>query len=76
MEIQRFPAVIGEDAFFRRSEAQRGASESGREFSDPFWTWPAFEISGFMTYLRIVVHDERRRSLRAGEDPRATRTSR
>ena len=72
-EFRQFPAVIGEDRIFPpKPGANERTAAGGREFRDLLESGrdQGFPLPRSPSHVRVLVHDERRRSLRTGQDPR------
>ena len=73
-ELQTYPAVIGEDRIF---PPKRGAKGERQRVERSFETMlelagiQRFPFSRSPAHVRVLVHDERRRSVRTGQDPRS-----
>ena len=69
-ELRRFPAVIGEDRIFPpKAGATSGRQRVEGSFED-LLERAKIENFRFHDLARVLAHDERRRPLRARENPR------
>jgi len=72
VEFKRYPVILGEDRIFPPEPgAKRETPKGGQEFRNhpAVGGYRGFPLPRFEAHLRLVVHDERGRPVRTGQDP-------